>query len=71
MKSNYLNPKLKEPLKKYQKLLQQFNSKQLDKIKTDELIKLSALLINELIKETSKSKKLSMMDGDAIRLLNK
>lgn len=68
MKINYLNPKLKTPLAKYGKLLNGFNNNQLDDSQTKELIKLSSLLINDLIKDTQKTKKLSMMDGDLSRL---
>jgi hypothetical protein len=69
MKINYTNPKLKTPLAKYGKLLNGFNNNQLDEPQTKELIKLSSLLINELIKDTQRTKKLSMMDGDSARLL--
>jgi hypothetical protein len=68
MKINYTNPKLKTPLAKYGKLLNGFNNNQLDEPQTKELIKLSSLLINELIKDTQRTKKLSMMDGDLARL---
>ena len=68
MKINYTNPKLKTPLAKYGKLLNGFNNNQLDELQTKELIKLSSLLINELIKDTQRTKKLSMMDGDSARL---
>ena len=68
MKINYLSPKLKQPLAKYGKLLNGFNNNQLDDSQTKELIKLSSLLINDLIKDTQRTKKLSMMDGDSIRL---
>lgn len=68
MKLNYITPKLKTPLAKYKKLLNGFNNNQLDELQTKELVNLSSVLINELIKETQRTKKLSMMDGDAIRL---
>jgi hypothetical protein len=68
MKINYTNPKLKTPLAKYGKLLNGFNNNQLDETQIKELIKLSSMLINELIKDTQRTKKLSMMDGDLARL---
>ena len=68
MKINYIHSKLKTPLAKYGKLLNGFNNNQLDDSQTNELIKLSSLLINDLIKDTQKTKKLSMMDGDSTRL---
>ena len=68
MKINYLSPKLKQPLAKYGKLLNGFNNNQLTETQTKELINLSSLLINQLIKDTQKTKKLSMVDGDLARL---
>ena len=69
MKINYLNVKLREPMKKYQRLLIQYNNKQLNNAQTKELVKLSSLLISELVNDSNKTKKVSMMDGDALRLL--
>ena len=56
-------------MKKYQRLLIQYNNKQLNNAQTKELVKLSSLLISELVNDSNKTKKVSMMDGDALRLL--
>ena len=71
MKSNYLNPKVKEPLKKYERLLHQYNAGALNDQQIKEMVRLSTVLIAQLIKDATKATKQSMMDGDAIRLLPK
>lgn len=67
MKYTYLKPKAQDRLNRYNRLLAQFNNNQLDSEKTKELIKLSALIISELVKDSSKTKKISMMDSEMLR----
>ena len=62
MKSNYLNKNIQTRLDAYSSLLKQFNSGKLSPELQTKLIKLSSLIIQDLVDDKIKSKKQNLMD---------